>query len=83
MCRRAAAPGQLVVHEMAVAKALEQATLAKLLQVLRHARLTLPCDLRQLRHAAFAFGSQRDEPQPYRVCERLELRNQLLDSLIH
>ncbi len=72
-----------VVNEVAVPKAFEQPGVAKLLEVLRDARLALREHLGQLGHRALAANAQGQQAQPDRVGERLELRNELLGAAFH
>ena len=66
---------------MAVPKAFEQPDVAELLEVLRHARLAKAEDPRQLRHAALALCTQHHDPEPRRVGEGFQLRDELLGAV--
>ena len=61
---------------MAIAEALQKAGVNQLLEVLRHARLAEPGDLREFRHAALGRPAQRHEAQAHRVGQGLELPRQ-------
>ena len=77
------AKGHAVIHEVAVTEALEQPGIAELLEMLRNARLALHHDLGQFRHCALTPHAQRQQAQPNRVSEGLEMRDQLFGTGFH
>ena len=57
------AGAQAIEHPAAFAKAIEQSGIAQQLEMPRHARLTLPEDLRQFADGQLAARAQNQEPQ--------------------
>jgi hypothetical protein len=74
---------QPVVNKMAVAKTLEQADGAKLLEVLGDTGLAQPEDPGKFGDAALPLRAKRDDTQPGRVGQGLQMRDELLCNIIH
>ena len=75
--------GRPVVHEVPIPEALEQVRRNQLLEVLGNPRLAQAGHPGQLRHTALRRTTQRNQPQPDRIGQGLELRQQFARRSLH
>jgi hypothetical protein len=75
---RRARSAEPVKHPAPLAEAVEQAGLAQQFQVPRYPRLALPQDLGKLADGKLAASAKDDEPQPGRLGDRTQRRQNML-----